>query len=61
MNIAGGIFAADTAQGRTATIAVDAMTSKKPVNVGDVMCVCTDQIRIGTLAPPRLRYMWKPG
>jgi acyl-CoA thioesterase YciA len=48
MNIAGGIFAADTAQGRTATIAVDAMTFKKPVNVGDVMCVYTDQIRIGT-------------
>jgi acyl-CoA thioesterase YciA len=48
MDIAGGIFVADTAQGRTATIAVDAMTFKKPVNVGDVMCVYTDLIRIGT-------------
>jgi acyl-CoA thioesterase YciA len=48
MDVAGGIFAAETAQGRTATIAVDAMTFKKPVNVGDVMCVYTDLIRIGT-------------
>jgi acyl-CoA thioesterase YciA len=47
MDIAGGIFAAGTTQGRTATIAVDAMTFRKPVFVGDVMCIYTDLIRIG--------------
>jgi acyl-CoA thioesterase YciA len=48
MDIAGGIFAAAIARGRTATIAVDAMTFRKPVFVGDVMCIYIDLIRIGT-------------
>jgi acyl-CoA thioesterase YciA len=48
MDIAGGIFAAATTRGRTATVAVDAMTFRKPVFVGDVMCIHTDLIRIGT-------------
>ena len=48
MDIAGGIFAANIAHGRTATVAVDAMVFRKPVHVGDVMCLYTDLIRIGT-------------
>ncbi len=48
MDIAGGIFASKLAQGRVATVAVDAMTFKKPVYVGDVVCCYTDLIRIGT-------------
>ena len=48
MDIAGGIFASTTAKGRTATVAVDAMTFRKPVYVGDVVCVYADLIRIGT-------------
>ena len=48
MDIAGGIFAAAMTQGRTATVAVDAMTFRKPVFVGNVMCIYTDLIRIGT-------------
>jgi acyl-CoA thioesterase YciA len=47
MDIAGGIFAAAIARGRTATVAVDAMTFRRPVFVGDVMCIYTDLIRIG--------------
>jgi acyl-CoA thioesterase YciA len=47
MDIAGGVFAAGIAKGRTATVAVDAMTFRKPVFVGDVMCIYTDLIRIG--------------
>ncbi len=47
MDIAGGIFAAGIAKGRTATVAVDAMTFRNPVSVGDVMCIYTDLIRIG--------------
>jgi acyl-CoA thioesterase YciA len=48
MDIAGGIFASTIAKGRTATIAVDGMTFRKPVNVGDVICIYTELLRIGT-------------
>jgi acyl-CoA thioesterase YciA len=47
MDLAGGIFAANLAKSRTATVAVDAMTFRKPVYVGDVMCIYTDLIRVG--------------
>jgi len=47
MDIAGGLFASKIARGRTATVAVDGMTFKKPVNVGDVMCVYADLVKIG--------------
>ena len=47
MDIAGGIFAAAITQGRTATVAVDAMTFRKPVFVGNVMCIYTDLVSIG--------------
>jgi len=48
MDIAGGIFAHTHAKGRTATVAVDAMTFKKPVRVGDVICAYADLLRVGT-------------
>lgn len=47
MDIAGGIAAGQIAQGRVATVAVDAMTFIKPVFVGDVLCVYTDIQKIG--------------
>lgn len=47
MDIAAGIAAGTRAQGRVATIAIDAMTFKLPVFVGDVLCVYTDIERIG--------------
>src|SRR5262249_8547169 len=48
MDVAGGIFASTVARGRCVTIAVDAMTFRKPVYVGDVVCVYASLIRIGT-------------
>jgi acyl-CoA thioesterase YciA len=39
MDQAGGIAAAERAQGRVVTIAVEAMTFIRPVKVGDVLCV----------------------
>ncbi|SRR5437016_531975 len=47
MDIAGGIFAASMAKSRTVTVAVDAMTFRKPVYVGDITCFYTELIRIG--------------
>lgn len=48
MDIAGGICAAKISKGRGVTVAVDAMTFRKPVYVGDVVCCYADLIRIGT-------------
>jgi acyl-CoA thioesterase YciA len=48
MDVAGGIFASKLAKGRTATVAVDGMAFRKPVFVGDVLCVYADLVRIGT-------------
>src|SRR5947207_11006821 len=48
MDIAGGIFASKAAGGRTATVAIAAMTFKKHVSVGDVMCIYADLIQMGT-------------
>jgi acyl-CoA thioesterase YciA len=47
MDIAAGICAGQRAQGRVATVAIDAMKFIRPVNVGDVLCVYTELIRIG--------------
>lgn len=47
MDIAGGIVAGETAQGRIATVAIDAMTFRQPVLVGDVISVYGQVDRIG--------------
>ena len=47
MDIAAGISAAQRAQGRVATVAVDAMHFIKPVFVGDVLCTYTSIRREG--------------
>ena len=39
MDIAAGISAGASAQGRVTTVAVDAMRFHRPVKVGDVLCV----------------------
>lgn len=47
MDQAGGIAAVERAQGRVATVALDAMTFIRPVKVGDVLCVYTRIDRVG--------------
>ncbi len=47
MDIAAGIAAGNRAQGRVATVAVDAMSFIRPVYVGDVMCVYTEVEKTG--------------
>jgi acyl-CoA thioesterase YciA len=47
MDIAGSVFAHKVARGRTVTVAVDAMSFRKPVFVGDVVCIYTESIRVG--------------
>jgi len=47
MDIAGGIAASGRSRGRVATVAVNAMTFKRPVYVGDVLCCYTNIERVG--------------
>ena len=42
MDIAGGLATGQRAQGRVATVAINAMSFIRPVNVGDVLCVYSD-------------------
>lgn len=47
MDIAGGIAAGQRAKGRVATVAVNAMSFIRPVNVGDILCVYAKIERTG--------------
>ncbi|HTJ57573.1 MAG TPA: acyl-CoA thioesterase [Devosiaceae bacterium] len=47
MDIAGAIAAVEQAQGRVATVAVEAMTFIAPVKIGDVLCIYTTVERVG--------------
>ncbi len=47
MDIAGGICAAERAQCRTVTVALDGMSFIRPVKVGDVLCVYTEVESVG--------------
>jgi acyl-CoA thioesterase YciA len=47
MDIAGGIFASKATQSRTVTVAIEAMTFRKPVYVGDVVSVYGSLVRLG--------------
>jgi acyl-CoA thioesterase YciA len=47
MDIAAGIAAGARAQGRVATVAIDAMQFLRPVRIGDVLCVYTTIERVG--------------
>ncbi len=47
MDIAAGIVGGKRAQGRVATIAIDAMKFIRPVKVGDVLCIYANVDRVG--------------
>ncbi len=47
MDIAGGVLASRTAQGRTATVAITAMEFVQPIKVGDLVSVYGEVTRIG--------------
>ena len=47
MDLAGAVVAFECAQGRVVTVAVDAMTFKRPVLIGDVVSCYAEILRIG--------------
>lgn len=48
MDIAGGIAGRNYSRGRAVTIAIESMTFRKPVKVGDVVSCYADLIKVGT-------------
>lgn len=48
MDIAAGMTASQRSHGRVATVAIDGMSFKLPVFVGDILCVYTETVGIGT-------------
>lgn len=58
MDIAGGILAKETAQGRVVTVAVDSIQFIKPVKVGDVVCCYGRLERIGTTSMTIRLEVW---
>ena len=48
MDIAGGIAARNYSHGRAVTIAVESMTFRKPVKVGDVVSCYADLVKVGS-------------
>lgn len=58
MDLAGGITAGWRAQGRVATVGVEAMSFLKPVKVGDVVCVYTDIVREGNTSMAIKVELW---
>ncbi len=47
MDIAGGTVAARRAQGRVVTVAVEAMTFHRPIQVGDIVSIYGEVTRVG--------------
>lgn len=58
MDIAGGIAARSHSGGRTVTIAIESMTFKKPVQVGDVVSCYADLERVGRTSMTFLIEVW---
>ncbi|MDH5798955.1 MAG: acyl-CoA thioesterase, partial [Paracoccaceae bacterium] len=48
MDIAAGIIAAERAEARVATVAINAMKFIRPVKVGDILCIYGEVERVGT-------------
>jgi acyl-CoA thioesterase YciA len=58
MDIAGGTVALERSGGRVATVAVDAMTFKMPVFVGDLVTVYAEVTRVGRTSLTVLVQAW---
>ena len=48
MDLAAGIAAQTYAKSRAATVAIEALTFKRPVSVGEIVCIYCDLYQVGT-------------
>ena len=58
MDLAAGISGADRARGRVATVAVNALTFKKPVKIGDTLSVYSTIQKVGRTSLTILIEAW---
>ncbi|MDY8108437.1 acyl-CoA thioesterase [Fulvimarina sp. 2208YS6-2-32] len=58
MDMAAGIRAAERARGRVATVAINTLTFKKPVKIGDTLCVYTSIEKVGRTSMTILIEAW---
>lgn len=58
MDLGSSVLARSRARGRVATIAVEAMTFHKPVNVGDVVSIHAEALREGTTSMTIAVEVW---
>ncbi|MEE4661151.1 MAG: acyl-CoA thioesterase [Halieaceae bacterium] len=58
MDLAGGIAAAEVANGRVATVAIDGMAFLTPVHVGAVVSCYTDVLEIGRSSIRMMVEVW---
>lgn len=61
LDLAGGILAKEVSRGRIATVAVDEIVFKKPVEVGDVVCCYGECIRVGRTSMSIRLEVWIKG
>ncbi|MBK9698157.1 MAG: acyl-CoA thioesterase [Propionibacteriaceae bacterium] len=47
MDIAGGLMSSEVSKGRTVTVSVDHLTFRRPVRIGDTVCVYAELLRVG--------------
>lgn len=61
MDIAAGLLAAEVAQGRVVTVAVDDVVFLQPVAIGDTICVHAELMRVGRSSMDLRLEVWARG
>lgn len=59
MDLGGAVLARKLSRGRVVTVAVDAMTFKSPVRVGDIITCYADTVSIGRTSMKIRLQVWK--
>ena len=61
MDIAGSLMAAEVARGRIVTVSVDDVVFRRPVSVGDTICVHAELVRVGRTSMDIKLEVWARG
>ena len=61
MDIAAGLMAAEVARGRAVTVSVDKVVFRRPVSVGDTICVHAELERVGRTSMDIKLEVWARG
>jgi acyl-CoA thioesterase YciA len=61
MDVAAGLMAAEVAQGRSATVAVDRVVFRSPVPVGRTICIYAELVKVGRTSMEIKLEVWARG